>query len=90
MLLDSGATEHFGDPFLTPGLQDSMRDFRALDVPYQVEGIGGKILKGVATGTVHGTVVDDGGFKQPFSFHAVLVPGLGSNLSLSAPHGRRG
>ena len=38
-----------------------MRDFRALDVPYQVEGIGGKILKGVAKGTVHGTVVDDGG-----------------------------
>ena len=52
-----------------------MRDFRALDVPYQVEGIGGKILKGIATGTVYGTVVDDGGYKQPFSFHAVLVPG---------------
>ena len=45
MLVDSGATEYFVDPLLTPGLQDAMRDFRALDVPYQVEGIGGKYSK---------------------------------------------
>ena len=45
MLVDSGATEHFVESLLTPGLQDSMRDFRALDVPYQVEGIGLKYSK---------------------------------------------
>ena len=54
MLVDSGATHNLVDPFLTPRLQDMMRDYCVLDVPHtivaagqqclQVPGMGGTML----------------------------------------------
>lgn len=80
MLLDSGSTDNFVDPKLTPGLRDSVRDYRPLDVPHQVQGVGDHVVLGVATCVVVGTVLDDRGEKRQVSFPAVVVPGLGSNL----------
>ena len=38
------------------------------------------IFQGVATGTVQGTVIDDGGREINFSLAAVVEPGIGANL----------
>ena len=38
------------------------------------------VLQGVATGTVRYTIPDDGGLERVVAFHAVVVPGMGSNL----------
>ena len=57
-----------------------MSDYRVLNVPQNIVDIGEHVLKGVATGIVRGTVTDDGGHERQFSFDAVVVPGMGSNL----------
>ena len=57
-----------------------MSDFEVLRVPHTIVAAGQNLLNGVATGTVHGTVADDGGNKRHISFRAVVVPGLGTNL----------
>ena len=38
------------------------------------------VLQGLATGTVRGTILDDSGPERVFSFHTVVVPGMGANL----------
>ena len=67
MLVDSGATHNFVDPLLTPGMQDMMSDYCVLDVPHTIVAAGQNVLQGVSTGTVQGTVIDDGGRERNFS-----------------------
>ena len=69
MLVGSGATHNFVDPLLTPRLQDMMSNYCVLDVPHTIVAAGQHVLQGVATGTVQGTVVDDGVRERYFSFH---------------------
>ena len=80
MLVDSGATNNFIDPLLTPRLQEFMTDYSVLSVPHTIVTAGQHVLYGVATGTVRGTISDDGGLERVVSFHAVLIPGKGANL----------
>lgn len=80
MLVDSGSAVNYVDPSLTPGLQDFMSDVEVLQVPHTIVAAGQHLLKGVATGTVNGTVVDDGGTECHASFRAAVLPGLGTNL----------
>ena len=80
MPVDTGATHNFVDPLLTPRLQDMMNDYSVLDVPHAIVAAGQHVLQGVATGTVQGTVFDDGGRERNFFFQAVVVPGMGANL----------
>ena len=78
-LVDRGATHNCVDPLLTPRLQDMMSDYCVLDVPHTIVAAGQHVLQGVATGTVEGTVIDDGGRERIFCFQ-VVVPGMGANL----------
>ena len=82
MMVDSGATRNFVDPFLTPQLKEFMSDYSVLNVPQNIVGIGQHVVKGVATGIVivQDTVTDDGGHEWQFSFDDVVLPGMGSNL----------
>ena len=80
MLVDSGVTHNFVDPLLTPRLQDMVSDYRVLDVPHTIVAAGQHDRQGVATGTVQGTVIDDGGCETNFSFKAVVEPRIGANL----------
>ena len=57
-----------------------MNDYCVLDVPRTIVAAVQHVLQGVATGTVQGTVIDDGGRERNFSFQAVVVPGMGVNL----------
>ena len=84
MMVDSGATDNLIDPHPIPRLQEFMNDFKVVTVPHMVSADGGHVC--VATGTVHGTVTDDGGNEQYVSFSVVVVPGLGTNLlSVTTP-----
>ncbi|MEP4209297.1 hypothetical protein [Marinobacter alexandrii] len=80
MLVDSGASSNFVESELTPGLLASMRDYELLQVPHEIVAAGQHVLFGVAAGTINGTITDDGGNKRAFSFRAIIVPGLGTNL----------
>ena len=80
LLVDSGASDNYLDPALTPGLRAYMSDVQDLRVPHTIVAAGQHLLQGVATGTISGTVKDDGGNDLPVSVRAILVPGLGTNL----------
>ena len=79
LLVDSGATHNFVDPFLTPWLQEFVTDYSVLSAPHNIVTAGQHVVQGVATGTVRGTISDDG-LERVLSFHAVVVPGMGVNL----------
>ena len=70
----------FVDPLLTPRLQDMMSEYCVQDVPHTIVAAGQHVLQGVATDTVQGTLIDDGGRERNFFFQAVVVPGRGANL----------
>ena len=65
-MVESRATHNVVDPFLTSRLKEFMSDYRVLNVPQNIVGIGEHVLTGVATGNVQGTVCDDGGHKRQF------------------------
>ena len=80
IMVDSGATDGYVDPALTPGVRAYMRDVEELRVPHTIVGAGQNLLQGVATGTICGTVNDDSGNDELISFRVIAVPGLGTNL----------
>ena len=80
MLADDGATPTFVDPLLNPRLQDIQCDYCVLDVPHTIVATGQHVFQGVATGTVQGTVIDDGERERNCYFQVVVVPGMGTTL----------
>ena len=84
MVVDSGATDNYLDPALTPGVRANMCDVEDLQVPHTIVAAGQHLLKGVTTGTIFGAVTDDNGNDRRVSFRVsfrvVLVPDLGTNL----------
>ena len=80
MMMDSRATHNFVDPFLSPRPKEFISDYRILSVPQTIVEIGEHVLKGVGNGIFQDTVTDDGGHKMQFSFDAVVVRGMGSDL----------
>eukprot|EP00903_Cladosiphon_okamuranus_P015234 g14080.t1 len=80
MVVDSGATDNYLDPALTPGVRAIMHDVEDLRVPHTIVAAGQHLLQGVTSGTIFGAVTDADGNDQEVSFNVVLVPGLGTNL----------
>ena len=80
MVVDSGATNKYLDPALTPGVRAHMCDVEDLQVPHTVVAAGQHLLKGEATVTIFGAVMDDNGNVRRVFFRVVLVPDLGTNL----------
>ena len=80
MMVDSGASGHFLDPFLIPGLRGLMRDYCSLAVSHKIVTAGQYVRECIPTGTVCGHVTDVSGVKRLVAFPAVVVPGLGRNL----------
>ena len=56
-----------------------MSYYSVVSVPHTIVTAGQHVLQGVASGTVRGTISDDG-FERVVSFHAVVVSGMGANL----------
>ena len=61
----------------TARLQDMMTDYWVLRT---IVAAGQHVFQVVATGTVQGTVIDDGGRERNFFFQATVVPGMGANM----------
>ena len=61
MVADSGETDDYVDPALTPGLRAYMREVEELRVPHTVVASGQNLLQRLATGTICGAVTDDSG-----------------------------
>lgn len=64
VLVDSGASEHFLDPCLTPDLQDRLSNYNIFKLSRKIVTAGQHILEGITTGTVHDTVNDVSGRPQ--------------------------
>ena len=76
MIVDSGASDHWVDDELVPNLWDSMNDYKKLKEPKIIVTAGNK-----ATGTLWGHMIDQTGQRVPVRISAMIVPGLGRNLS---------
>ena len=80
MLVDSGATDNYLDPALTPGGWAQMRDIEDLRIALPIIAAGQHVFHGVTTGVLFGTVADDSGQDRQVNFRVVLIPGLETNL----------
>ena len=78
VMVDSGVSGHFLDPFLIPGLRGFMSDYCSLDVPHKIVTVGQYVFDGMK-GTVRGHV-NVSGHKRLVAFSAIVVPGLGKKL----------
>ena len=76
MIVDSGASDHLVDDELITRLRDSMNDYNKLKEPKIIVTAGNK-----ATGTLWGHMIDQTGQRVPVRISAMIVPGLGRNLS---------
>ena len=80
MVVESGATNNYLDPALTPAVRAHMCDVEDLQVPHTIVATGQHLLKGVTTGTIFGAVTNDNGNDRRVSFRVVSVPELGTSL----------
>ena len=78
MVVESGATNNYLDPALTPRVRAHMCDVEDLQVPHTIVAAGQHLFKGVTTGTIFGAVTDDNGNDRRVSFRVASVPDLGS------------
>ena len=82
--MDSGATNNYLDPALTPGVRAHMCDVEDLQVPHTIVTAGQRLLEGVTTGTIFGAVTDDNGNDRRVSFRVYREGGV----SRRRPQGR--
>ena len=80
ILVDNGASEHYVDGHITPGLRGRLSDYKALAVPRKITTAGNHKLPGDATGVIGGTVIDTHGQRQSVGLSIVVVSGLGKKL----------
>ena len=75
MTVDSGATDNYVDPALSPGLRAYMRDVEERRVPHTIVAAGQNLLQRVATGTICGDVTDDSGNDRSSRFASLWYRG---------------
>ena len=80
MLIDSGATNNYLDPAITPGMWARMRDIKDLQIPLPIIAAGQHVLHGVTTGFFfwHGHPRQRP--RQASFLRVVIVPGLGTRF----------
>ena len=80
MLVDSGASDHFVDEDLVPGLRQRIRGLGILEEPKPIETAGNKKVFVTATGTICGHIINPSGKPLPVRIFVYLVPGMGRHL----------
>ena len=80
VVVDSGASGHYFDDTIIPGLRDNLDNYQLLDVPRKITTAGKGHLYGVAQGILRGRVIDDKGQRRLVQLSCLIVPGLGRNL----------
>eukprot|EP00903_Cladosiphon_okamuranus_P009153 g8746.t1 len=80
MLVDSGASTHFIDSTLIPGIEDWMLSYRKLTPPMVITTAGLRRVYGTAAAVLPWVVVDTDGVERHISVSITVVPGMGKHL----------
>ena len=80
ILVDKGASEHYPDIDLHPGLRERMLGYEILKEPHHFIPAGEHVIEGIAKGTIIGTFNGQHGAKQWVVFSTIVVPGLRRHL----------
>ena len=80
MTADSGASRHFIDNQLLPGIELKMNHYVQLDPPVAINVTGNHRLYGVGQGVLVVRVLDRIGSKHSVQLPITMVPGLGKHL----------
>ena len=80
MLVDSGATSHYLDDQLIPGLKDKMDSYKCLDQVKQIRTAGSATIYGTAEGILPVTFKSSTGKVIHGQLEATIAPGIGRHL----------
>ena len=64
VLVDSGASGHYFDDAIIPGLRSKLDNYQVLDVPRIITTAGGHQLEGIAQGLLRGNIIDGTGAQR--------------------------
>lgn len=90
VLVDSNAAEYFLDDELIPDLRDRLMNPTRLNVLEVIITAGDREMLGALTGTMHGSITDQGGKPHRAHFPRTIVPGLGRRTFSSSTAVERG
>ena len=90
VLVDSGASGHYFDDTVIPGLRDNLDSYQVLDLPRKITTVGGRQLDGVARGLLNSIVIDCKRVQRSGQLSCLVVPGLGFNLFSAKQAARNG
>ena len=80
VLVDSGASDHYFDDFLTPKLNRRLLDYTCLTTPRKILTAGGALLDGTGEGILQGIIIDNYGNGHLVRIQILVVPTIGRNL----------
>ncbi|CAM9267084.1 unnamed protein product [Sphacelaria rigidula] len=79
-MVDSGASGHYFDDTLIPGLRYKLHNYQELAIPRTITTAGGHQLAGVGKGLLRGHIQDGEGVKLLVQILCLVVPSVGRNL----------
>ena len=83
VLVDSGASDHYFDDLIIPGLKYRLLNHVLLTTPRKILTARGGLLDGTDEGILQGLVTDNHGGQHLARIAILFVPSIGRNLSLS-------
>ena len=80
VMVDSGASGHYFDDALIPGLRYRLDNYQKLDIRQWITTAGGHQLEEAGQGLLRGRIIDAQGVQRLIKISVLIVPGLGQNL----------
>ena len=79
-MVDSGASGHYFDDALIPGLRYRLDNYQELTIQRYITTAGGHQLAGAGQGLLRGRIIDAQGVQRLIQISVLIVPGLRRNL----------
>ena len=79
VMVDSGASDHYFDDALMPGLRYRLDTYQELAIRRWITTAGGHQLEGADQGLLRGHIIDGQGVQHLIQISVLIVPGLGRN-----------
>ena len=80
VMVDSGASGHYFDDALIPGLRYRLDNYQELAIRRYITTAGGHQLEGAGQGLLRGHIIDAQGVQRLIQISVLIVPGLKCNL----------
>ena len=90
MMVDSGASDHYVDDKLVPGIKSKMINLQEINPAREITTAGMHTLYGTATGDIVCEIADNNGEVHRAHIPIVIVPGIGKHLFSSGSAKSRG